>query len=411
MGSEDEGNARPPPSRRTLRGQGQAVPRRDWGRWLSEPRAAVLIVLFLIVVVGGGRKLLRGWRGRGVIGRLGAPDVAIQDIEAAIEFGREGLVDLFRIQGTADSAALRDAAGRALAVLWARDELIAEEEQALVRRGLSVTWHARLRYPRALQGPIPIAVSYGIPFLHDHGDGVAPASLEWSHTILGARRAALESPSPWKAGPGTAEFTIVPGDFETDGPHRLILKPRVRTTGLSGPWELDLPQIPMSFEFDPRLSIDALFSLPDADRAEAMNRAIQLLEQPRDEQSEAVFLHLSPELTLRQPPVLAITVPLACDLAHSMAMEFEGFGDPIPAGEVILGGQGARTDDRMPTTRTFTLGPMDAAAAIGVDRPGSHRMRVRLTPRADLGWAEPDIRSIWPETIVTGWVEVQIVRR
>ena len=48
---------------------GAAGPR--WGRWLGEPRAAVLIVLFLIVLVGGGRKLLRSWRGRGVIGRLG----------------------------------------------------------------------------------------------------------------------------------------------------------------------------------------------------------------------------------------------------------------------------------------------------------------------------------------------------
>src|ERR1700730_15747048 len=69
-------------SRRTVggggagrRGRGRATPPRGWGRWLGEPRAAVLIALFLIVVVGGGRKLLRGWRARGGVGRLGAPDV------------------------------------------------------------------------------------------------------------------------------------------------------------------------------------------------------------------------------------------------------------------------------------------------------------------------------------------------
>src|SRR5262249_12267864 len=123
---------------------------RSWSRWLGEPRAAVLIVLFLIVLIGGGRKLLRSWRGRGAIGRLGAADVTVDDVAAAVEFGREGLMDLFRILGTGESAALRHAAGQALSVLWARDELIAEEEQALARRGFEVHWHARRRYPRAL---------------------------------------------------------------------------------------------------------------------------------------------------------------------------------------------------------------------------------------------------------------------
>ena len=111
-------------------------------------------------------------------------------------------------------------------------EMIAEEEQALVRRGFEVTWHARRRYPRALRGEIPMAVSYSLPFLRDGDGGIAPANLEWSHTILGARRAALEVPSPWKGGPGHAEFALVPADFETNGPHRLILKTRVRPAGL-----------------------------------------------------------------------------------------------------------------------------------------------------------------------------------
>ena len=55
----------------------------------------------------------------------------------------------------------------------------------------------------------------------------------------------------------------MPADFETEGPHRLVLQTRVRTVGLTTPWELELPHVPFTFEFDPRLEVDALFALPD----------------------------------------------------------------------------------------------------------------------------------------------------
>src|SRR4051794_2249171 len=264
--------------------EGRAKPAaRGWGRWLGEPRAAVLIVLFLVVVIGGGRKLLQGWRGRKAVVRLAEPDVTIDDIEAAVPYGREGLMDLFRLLGTAESAEMRQAAGHAISVIWARDDLIAEEEQALVRRGFSVTWRARRRYPRALRAPIPIGVSYGLPFLREGGGGIAPTNLEWSHVILGARRATLESPSPWKAGPVEAEFTLIPGDFETNGPHRLVLQARARTAGLSESWELALPQMPLSIEFDPLLNVEALFTLADAARAEAFAQGVGLVAPDADE--------------------------------------------------------------------------------------------------------------------------------
>ena len=38
-------------------------------------------------------------------------------------------------------------------------------------------------------------------------------------------------------------------------------------------------------------------------------------------------------------------------------------------------------------------------------------MRAILEANADRGWADPKIRSIWPEPIVTNWVEVTVVRR
>jgi hypothetical protein len=369
----------------------------------------VLLVLFLIVLIGGGRKLLRSWRGRGVLGRLTAPGVTVEDVAAAVEFGREGLMDLFRILGTGESAEVRSAAGHALSVLWARDELIAEEEQALVRRGFEVTWQARRRYPRALRGAIPMAVAYGLPFLRADGGGIAPESLAWSHTIVGARRAALEVESPWKAGPGRAEFAVVPDDFATNGPHRLVFKTRVRAVGLTDAWELELPQMPLSFEFDPNLSVDALFTLPDTARGEAIARAVRLVAREPDERGPS-FIELNAAMALRHPPEVALALPLPCDLAHAIMLEFEGIPGRFGAGAVNVSGQGSRAG-AAESVRSFAVGPIASVPLVALDRPGRYRMRVILEPDAERGWADPEIRSIWPEPIVTEWFEVEVVRR
>src|SRR5579875_1088577 len=71
-----------------------------WRRWLGEPRGAVLLVLGLALALGGGRRLLQSWRARGAIGRLNDPGMTPEDVEAAAEHGRAGLMDLFRILGT-----------------------------------------------------------------------------------------------------------------------------------------------------------------------------------------------------------------------------------------------------------------------------------------------------------------------
>ena len=86
----------------------------------------------------------------------------------------------------------------------------------------------------------------------------------------------LEEFSPWAAGAGRVAFTIVPGDFESNGPHRLVLQARVRTLGLTDSWEIEPPHMPFLFEFDPNLKLDAILTLPDANRDEIFARAIQL---------------------------------------------------------------------------------------------------------------------------------------
>jgi hypothetical protein len=374
----------------------------------------VWAALAAIVLIGGGRRVFQWWQARKAVARLGAPDVTSAEIEAVADHGRTGVEELLRFFSTSPSEPARQAAGSALARLWLLDQLIAEEEQAVVRRGYSVTWSARRRYPRALRGEIPIRVSYEVPFLEDDGRRVRPANLEWSHRVLGARRAAIEEFSPWTPGPGRFTFTIVPGDFETNGPHRLVLQTRVRTAGLTDSWQIELAHIPFNFEFDPLLRLDAILTLPDATRDESVARAIRLESFVASAGEPAAYLSVGEAWALRNPPRLAVALPLPCDLAHAIAVEFEGTSESIRGGSLIVSGQGLPRHDSSAAqsiVRRFELSPSLSVPAGLIERPGLRRMRVRLDPDADAGWADPEVRSIWPGHVETNWVDVEIMRR
>ncbi|MHC5544334.1 hypothetical protein ACYOEI_39400, partial [Singulisphaera rosea] len=293
--------------------------------------------------------------------------------------------------------------------LWDQDNLVAEEEKALVRRGFVANWRARRRYPRALTANIPIAVSYGVPFLVE-GEGVGPSSLEWSHRILGAQRAGLESFSEWKAGPGAAEFEIVPGDFDTNGPHKLVLHARVRTVRLTAPWELELPQIPFSFEFDPRLDPGSLYTLPDASRAESIARALRLESRTPEPSGGSHYLDLNHDLVVQDPPRLVVDPSLGIDLAHLLEVEFEGVPGRYVAGTVVFNAT-AGANAPLPRASIHELGPFAHIPVELTIQPGSRKIRAILTPDANLGWADPDVRSLWPGTIETEWTSARIVRR
>jgi hypothetical protein len=382
--------------------------------WLSEPRTTVLVVLGGVVLLGGGRKLFQAWKARQAVARLSEPDVTPQEVESVARFGRSGLPELFRLLGEPPSSLLREAAGRAIAALWAHDQLIAEEEQALVRRGYTVAWNARRRYPRALRTEIPISATFGLPFLLVDGPGVKPADLEWSYRVTGARRAALEEYSAWTQGAGRLNFTIVPGDFESNGPHRLALQTRVKTRGLTETWQIDLPHIPFSLEFDPRLEIRSLLALPDENRAETIARSVRLETQNAMPDDRSSFVALNQEMMIRNPPRVVIATPLPCDLAHQVFLEFDQVSGRFPAGLILLSGQGdGRTEaaeNRAPP-RSLEIGPIEPIPREVIDQPGMRRLRVWLEPDPDRGWTDPDVRSIWPRTIETGWVNVEIVRR
>ena len=130
-------------------------------------------------------RLIAWWQARKAVARLDDPNVTPAEIEAVADFGRTGVYDLLRIFSGAPSQQTRHFAGSSLARLWLLDQLVAEEEQAVVRRGFTVTWSARRRYPRSLRTEIPISVAYEVPFLDDSGRRVDPKNLEWSHRVFG----------------------------------------------------------------------------------------------------------------------------------------------------------------------------------------------------------------------------------
>ena len=381
-----------------------------WSAWLADPRTAVLAFLASALLFGGGRKVLQGLRARRAVAALDDPDPSPEDVEGVAEHGRAGLIDLFRLLGTAESPEVRDAAGRGLAILWAKDDLIVEEEKALVRRGFAANWRARRRYPRGLTVPIPIEASYGVPFLVEGGPGVGPSSLEWSHRILGAERAGLEVASPWRAGPGLARFEVDPSDFPTLGPHRLALASKVRVVGLTDNWEIELPHLPFSFEFDPILAVGALLTSEDEPRAATFGRAIRL-EPPEAPESGPRHLDLNADLVLRDPPDLVATTPLPCDLAHRLSVEFEGVPGLFRAGRVVVCGQDQAPSSGPIEARRFPLGPIAGLPLDAIDRPGERRVRAVLTADPELGWADPDVRSLWPGSLTTDWAGVRVIRR
>jgi hypothetical protein len=374
-----------------------------WERWVGEPRNAVLFVLGAVILLGGGRRLLQLWKARAAVRRLEeGTTVTPESIEAVVEHGRAGLMELFRLLGPDVKEGLRRQAGHALSVLWSRDELIAEEEKAVVSRGWRVNWGARQRYPRALRSEIPVTVSFGLPFLTDTGPGIRPENLEWSYRVMGARRASLEVFSPWKPGPMNEGFTLVPSDFESNGPHKLVLQARARTAGLTGTWEMDLPHMACTFEFDPRLTVESLLTLPDADRAEEIGRKVTL--EPHGDTEDARIARLNPTWTIRGMPDLVIP-PLSCDLAHTIEVEFEGRPGRFPAGWRAVTEKGAGDGPGR-----FPVGPVEGVPGDFFDRPGTQRLRLVLTADPDRGWTDPDVRSVWPGTIITGWFPIEIVR-
>ena len=145
-----------------------------------------------------------------------------------------------------------------------------------------------------------------------------------------------------------------------------------------------------------------------------IEQAIRLEPGEARDGEPATYLPLSAQWTIRNPPLLAVTTPLPCDLAHAISIEFEGVAQPARAGVLILSGQGLRPRSPHDAGTAVARVPLEEITSIdssSIDRAGRKRVRVVLEAVPENGWADPDIRSIWPGMTRTNWVEVEIVRR
>jgi len=183
---------------------------------------------------------------------------------------------------------------------------------------------------------------------------------------------------------------------------------------LTDTWQIDLPHLPFNFEFDPRLDIQSLLTLPDEHRAERIARSVRLESQQPSADDRSSFLALSQQMMIRNPPQVVIATPLPCDLAHQVFLEFDQVPERFPAGHILLSGQGDSrqgSSAELVQARHFPIGPVEPISGSAIDQPGARRLRVWLEPDPERGWTDPEIRSIWPGTIETGWVNLEIVRR
>ena len=135
----------------------------DPAKQFADPRRWVFIAVVGFLVVGGGRKWLSAKRGRQMADKLAENKATPDEIRSSARHGRLVVQDLFRVMAEGPSAEHRLAATESLVRLWRADELIPEEEKAIVTRSLVVDWQIRRKYPRLLSGQIQIRALFGVP--------------------------------------------------------------------------------------------------------------------------------------------------------------------------------------------------------------------------------------------------------
>jgi hypothetical protein len=380
---------------------------RAGGRF-NDPRRWVFIAVVGFLAIGGGRKWLTGRRGRAMADKLAENTASPEEILSSAKFGRIVVHDLFRAMSEAPTPEHRLAATESLVALWKADELIPEEEKAIVNRSLFVDWQIRRKYPKGLRGPIGIRVRYGMPtlanaslnaWLHEH--------LRWSHRVTGTRRAADDVWANAGVAPPRHHFEFMGEDFPDDGPHRLILHLKVATHALTDNWTLELPAQSTSFEWDDKLQSGALAGMPDSGRAEAWRKVIEL-SVPSGDDATPVLVVLDDRFAIRNPPLPMIAMPMPSDMAHAAFLELENVAGRWSVGEWIeptVSAVGGKIPKLLPEQAT----PEDPPPIL--DRGGAYRARFVLEPRPERGWSDPAIRSVWPERIESDWTTVEIVRR
>ena len=168
---------------------GVASPKRvapGWAAYLADPRTAVLFFLTSAHwYLGGGRKGLQAIRARRVVAAIGGfQPRCCSTSKPPPTMVEPALIDLFRLLGTAERPEVRNAAGRTLARLWRADELIVEEEKAIVRRGFTADWQAQPPLPPSPGHPrFRSRLTSASRFWLKPPEALSPSHLAWSYRI------------------------------------------------------------------------------------------------------------------------------------------------------------------------------------------------------------------------------------
>lgn len=378
---------------------------------IGDPRRWVFIAVVAFLLLGGARKWLAASRGRKMADRIADGHASLDEIRQAARHGRTVLPDLLATLADGKSEDLKSAALQSLVELWRADELIAEEEKAIITRAFQIIWKQRRKYPRDYDGKFQIHALMCLPKIHDEScRNWLSQHLRWETRVTGTRKATDDQ---WRVIPHSEmqlQIHIESRDFPEDCVHRVMFFTRVSTNELTSNWTLDLPGQATTFEWDQHLKSGALKADFDEKEATIMQEALAWERNAEPDTMQPQLVAISSGFAIHRPPLAILTVPLPRDIAHEAVLEIEEVSSNIKLKSYVIASRGSVTTPH----KQRKVIPLEIAGLIddsAISRAGKYRARINLQPKSEMGWADPEIRSVWPGPLASPWVEIEIVRR
>ncbi|MFM7317670.1 MAG: hypothetical protein ACKO5E_12055, partial [bacterium] len=348
---------------------------------VGDPRRWVFIAVVAFLLLGGARKWLAASRGRKMADRIADGQASLDEIRQAARHGRAVLPDLLGMLADGKSDEMKSAAFESLIQLWQADELIAEEEKAIITRAFQVEWKQRRKYPRDYDGNFQILGFISLPKIQDESRIVwLSEHLRWETRVTGTRKATDDQ---WQMIPPDEmqlQIQMESRDFPEDCVHRVMLFTRVTTHGLTSNWTLDLPGQATSFEWDQHLKSAALKADFDEKEALIMQEALTWDCNADPDTIGSQLIALSPGFAIHRPPVALLRIPLPRDLAHDAVLEIDEISSKIKLKNYVIASRGSA----ITLQKQFKMIPLEIKRLIddsAISRAGKYRARINLQPR------------------------------